>query len=81
MFSALENFDRPPAPLPSAVTIPSAITIPSSFGGETGNTRKTEVVNNSGEVVKPTKDVKGKTVELYYEYVNPQEKAQTGERG
>jgi hypothetical protein len=34
-----------------------------------------------GEVVIPTKAVKGKTVELYYEYAKPQEKAQTGERG
>ncbi len=34
-----------------------------------------------GEVVIPTKTVKGKTVELYYEYAKTQEKAQTGERG
>ncbi len=34
-----------------------------------------------GEVVIPTKGVKGKTVELYYEYVKSQEKATTGERG
>jgi hypothetical protein len=34
-----------------------------------------------GEVVIPTKAVKGKTVELYYEYAKPQEKTQTGERG
>jgi hypothetical protein len=34
-----------------------------------------------GEVVIPTKVVKGKTVELYYEYTKPQEKVTTGERG
>jgi hypothetical protein len=34
-----------------------------------------------GEVVKPTKDVKGKTVELYYEYSKPEEMTITGERG
>ncbi len=35
-----------------------------------------------GEVVILTKAVKGKTVELYYEYAKPQEKkATTGERG
>jgi hypothetical protein len=34
-----------------------------------------------GEVVIPTKAVKGKTVELYYGYAEPQEKATTGERG
>jgi hypothetical protein len=34
-----------------------------------------------GEVVIPTKAVKGKTVEIYYEYAKPQEKAQTDERG
>ncbi len=32
-----------------------------------------------GEVVIPTKDAKGKTVELYYEYAKLQEKATTGE--
>jgi hypothetical protein len=34
-----------------------------------------------GEVVIPTKEVKDKTVEFYYEYANPQEKVTTGERG
>jgi hypothetical protein len=34
-----------------------------------------------GEVVIPTKAVKGKSVELYYEYAKPQEKTTTGERG
>ncbi len=34
-----------------------------------------------GEVVIPTKAVKDKTVDLYYEYAEPQEKTQTGERG
>jgi hypothetical protein len=34
-----------------------------------------------GEVVIPTKVVKGKTVELYYEYAKLQEKDTTGERG
>jgi hypothetical protein len=34
-----------------------------------------------GEVVIPTKTVKGKPVELYYEYAKPQEKTTTGERG
>ncbi len=34
-----------------------------------------------GEVVIPTKVVKDKTVELYYEYAKPQEKTTTGARG
>ncbi len=34
-----------------------------------------------GEVVIPTKAVKVKTVELYYEYTKSQEKDTTGERG
>ncbi len=34
-----------------------------------------------GEVVIPTKTVKGKTVEVYYEYAKPQEKSTTGESG
>jgi hypothetical protein len=77
----LAQNDRPPVLLPSEVDIPSA------FGGE--NIALARLLVNfkkplhitDGEVVISTKDVKGKTVELYYEYAKTQVKATQVKRG